>query len=67
MAVKWLQSAVYPPAAPQLRTGRTREENDADYARLRVATAWARSEEEKEYGQAPARQRRPLQGYRTRR
>ena len=66
MAVKWLQSAVYPPAAPQLRPGRTRQENDADYRRLRAATAWARSEE-KEYGQSPARQRRSLQGTRTKR
>ena len=49
MAVKWLQSAVYPPAAPQLRPGRTRAENDADYARLRAATRWARQAEER-YG-----------------
>ena len=35
MALKPLQSAVYPPASPQLRTGLTRAELDADDRRLR--------------------------------
>jgi hypothetical protein len=37
MAVKWLQSAHYPPAQPKLQPGRTKAENDADYRRLQSA------------------------------
>lgn len=37
MALKPLQSAVYPQAKPKLETGRTLVENDADYRRLQAA------------------------------
>ena len=37
MAVKWLQSAHYPPAAPKRQTGLTRAELEADYQRLEQA------------------------------
>lgn len=37
MAVKWLQSAVYPPSQPRLQTGLTPAEVDADYRRLEAA------------------------------
>jgi hypothetical protein len=62
MAVKWLQSAVYPPAQPKLQTGLERAEVDADYARLEVALKRP-FRTEVSYGQeAPIRQRRTLQG-----
>jgi hypothetical protein len=58
MAVKWLQSAVYPPAQPKLQTGLNRDEVDADYARLQAAL---RKNVEVSYGQeTEARFGRPL-------
>jgi hypothetical protein len=52
MAVKWLQTAVYPPSQPRLQTGLTRAEVDADVRRLErfrqtpgpTPAAWPRKE-----------------------
>jgi hypothetical protein len=60
MAVKWLQSAVYPPPQPKLQTGLNRDEVDADYARLQAAL---RRNMEVRYGEASQTGlRRPLRG-----
>ena len=58
MAVKWLQSAVYPPARPKLQTGLDRAELDEDYRRLEVALRRMEHPD----GEAQARVRRPLRG-----
>jgi hypothetical protein len=50
MAVKWLQSAVYPPAQPKLQLGLTPTEIEADYRRLQAVLA-LRRERERSYGQ----------------
>jgi hypothetical protein len=39
MALKWLQSAVYPPAQPKLQTGLTRAEVDVDVRRFEMFRA----------------------------
>jgi hypothetical protein len=72
MALKRLQSAVYPPAEPKLQTGLTEAELDTDYRRLErflrtpgpTPEAWPRwpvpRPWEDTYGQTKARQRRPI-------
>jgi len=37
VALKWVQSAHYPPAKPKLQTGLNKAETDADYRRLQAA------------------------------
>jgi len=62
MAVKWLQSAVYPPAEPKLRTGLTRAEVDADDRRMQQAL-FKPVDVEKAYAQTQAWVRRPFQSH----
>ena len=66
MALKPLQSAVYPPAQPKLQTGLTRAEKDADYGRLEAfletpgptPEVWPRWPRKDRYGSSKIGQRR---------